>query len=332
MSDLRAGMFFHRVLFFGILVIGQISSVPSLCFALIDCCQCRCGGYCDPVCSRGSIGECKPCSQITIQPTPTRTPTRAPATATPTPLRPTSTPTIAKSTATPTNTPRSTATPTPWPTVTPTRRATTTPTRVPTSTPFQWPTSTPTVFVTPSRTPTATQTFPWNVPTNTPTNSPRATRTPTPTPIIEVTLEPTSTPTQTPSPMPTSTPTVTSTASPTHTPSVTPTETPTELPTFTPTPESPCWVSGQTFVDSSLSSASDLAALMWHPRKPDVVCLAMRAPGCLPAISGDDCYKYEEFRAGAGCGGVEARLSCQKRPLFADPRTDQMSAGLVQAD
>jgi hypothetical protein len=73
---------------------------------------------------------------------------------------------------------------------------------------------------------------------------------------------------------------------------------------------------------------------MWHPRKPDVVCLATRAAGCLPAfsISGEDCYKYEEFRAGAGCGGVEARLSCGTMPIFTDPRRTQFTAGLVKVD
>ena len=146
---------------------------------------------------------------MSVQPTPTATPTNdTPATSTPTPTStstPTSTPTdVCGDTPTPTPTTTSTATPTG--TLTPTATATPTGTLTPTATATPTPTNTPAADCAPSDTPTPTIT---PTPTTTPT-PPDATITPTPIP----TAMPAPTVTATPTATPTVTATATSEASP----------------------------------------------------------------------------------------------------------------------
>ena len=71
----------------------------------------------------------------------------------------------------------------------------------------------------------------------------------------------------------------------------------------------------------------------WYLPRRDTRCLAERMEGCLPRDRGDACYRLDDYyqRIGAGCGGVEGRISCKKVPFFADPRGTPLQAGLVEA-
>ena len=111
----------------------------------------------------------------------------------------TPTPTKKPATPTPTNTPS--PTPTKKPTNTPTKKPTNTPTKKPTNTPTKKPTNTPTKK--PTNTPTKK---PTNTPTKKPTNTP--TKKPTNTPTKKPTNTQTKKPTNTPTKKPTATPTI----------------------------------------------------------------------------------------------------------------------------
>jgi hypothetical protein len=131
------------------------------------------------------FSDCTECN-ISLTPTPTKTPT----------VTPTVTPT---SSQTPTPTPTSSVTVTPTKSVTPTpsvsRSATPTPSINSSPTPTRTPTRTPTVTPTITTTPTPSVT-----PTRTPTRTPSPTPTRTPTPSVTPTRTPTVTPTRTPTP------------------------------------------------------------------------------------------------------------------------------------
>lgn len=163
----------------------------------------------------------------------------------------------------------------------------------------------------------------------------------TPTPTQPVPATPTRTRTPTPSPAPTDTPCSTPGVGNTAVPDPTRVtsssrssssqssriddsfERPVPTPTASPTLE--CW-------DTSRSVSA--LGKVWQVPLDNTACLPVRAMGCMPGARGQNCYKYRDRNAGAGCGGLEARISCETRSnFFTDPLSEKdRKAGLVEAN
>ncbi len=124
---------------------------------------------------------------------------------------------------------------------------------------------------------------------------------------------------------------------PTPAPMATATATVTPIQRSQPTP-TPLPVATQSGASCWTSSGFNELSTYWNNRQSGMVCIPVRTPSCLPGLNNNKCHKYVDYEVGAGCGAVEGRIACEKRPLFADPRNYRGAvvtpnqAGLVDTD